>query len=193
MHQKRAETILGEFEKSQLSWVLPRRKKVDFRSLSQVLWQVLHVVWDGKVSIERWYLSPFVEKPFNSKVIKKFRTWTKKSHVFFVFRYTYVLCIYVMNILCTFHIFISGKDTPLNLFLFSDMVKLIVSLFAFFDFTLWSAETAKFNIQLILFFFSFFFFLADDYLVCSLVKRFVSQNPREFSVPDFPVRIQSCA
>ena len=26
----------------------------------------------GKVSIERWYLSPYVEKPFNSKVIKSF-------------------------------------------------------------------------------------------------------------------------
>ena len=27
---------------------------------------------DGKVSIERWYLSPYVEKPFNWKVIKSF-------------------------------------------------------------------------------------------------------------------------
>ena len=27
---------------------------------------------DGKVSRERWYLSPYVEKPFNSKVIKNF-------------------------------------------------------------------------------------------------------------------------
>ena len=27
---------------------------------------------DGKVMIERWYLSPYVEKPFNSKVIKSF-------------------------------------------------------------------------------------------------------------------------
>ena len=27
---------------------------------------------DGNVSIERWYLSPYVEKPFNSKVIKGF-------------------------------------------------------------------------------------------------------------------------
>ena len=25
---------------------------------------------DGKVIMERWYLSPYVEKPFNSKVIK---------------------------------------------------------------------------------------------------------------------------
>ena len=27
---------------------------------------------DGKVSVERWYLSPYVEKPLNSKVIKSF-------------------------------------------------------------------------------------------------------------------------
>ena len=27
---------------------------------------------DGKVVIERWYLSPYVEKPYNSKVIKSF-------------------------------------------------------------------------------------------------------------------------
>ena len=31
------------------------------------------MVWgNGKVSIKRWYLSPYVEKPFNSKVIKSF-------------------------------------------------------------------------------------------------------------------------
>ena len=36
---------------------------------------VAHVLGaDGKVNIERWYLSPYVEKPFNSKVIKKFCT-----------------------------------------------------------------------------------------------------------------------
>ena len=43
-------------------------------------------------------------KTFKLKGNKKFRTWTKKSWVFFVFRDSYVLCIYVMNILCTFHI-----------------------------------------------------------------------------------------
>ena len=59
--------------KSQLSWVLSRRKKVDFRSLAEALWQVSHVAWgEGKVSRERWYLSPYVENPFNSKVIKSF-------------------------------------------------------------------------------------------------------------------------
>ena len=64
------------FEKL-VSWVLPRRKKVDFHSLAEALWQVSHVVsgrWKSQV-----YLCPYVEKSFNSKVIKKFRTWTKKS------------------------------------------------------------------------------------------------------------------
>ena len=27
---------------------------------------------DGKGSIDRWYLSPYIEKPLNSKVIKNF-------------------------------------------------------------------------------------------------------------------------
>ena len=35
-----------------------------------------------------------------------FRTWTKKSWVFFVFRDSYVIYIWVMKILCTFHIFV---------------------------------------------------------------------------------------
>ena len=46
---------------------------------------------DGKVSIEWWYLSPYVEKPLNSKVIKSV----------FVFRYSYVLYIWFMNVLRT--------------------------------------------------------------------------------------------
>ena len=63
---------------------------------------------DGKVSIERWSLSPYVEKPFKSKVIKSFVPELISRYVFFVFQDSYVLCIYVMNILCTFHIFMYG-------------------------------------------------------------------------------------
>ena len=58
---------------------------------------------DGKVIIERLCISlPYVET-FNSKVIKGFVPELRSRYVFFVFRDTYVLCIYVMNILCTFH------------------------------------------------------------------------------------------
>ena len=47
-------------------------------------------------------LSPYVEKPLNSKVIKGFVPELGSRYVFFVFRDSYVLCIYAMNILCTF-------------------------------------------------------------------------------------------
>ena len=69
-HRKRARRILGDLGKVR---VLPRRKKVDFRSLAEALWRC-RTWWgaDGKVSIERLCLSPYVEKPLNSKVIKSF-------------------------------------------------------------------------------------------------------------------------
>ena len=51
-------------------------------------------------------LSPYVEKPFSSKEIKSFVSELGSRYVFFVFRDSYILCIYVMNILCTFHIFL---------------------------------------------------------------------------------------
>ena len=39
---------------------------------------------DGKVSIERWYLSPYVEKSLNSKVIKSFVTELRSRKCFCV-------------------------------------------------------------------------------------------------------------
>ena len=70
MHRR----ILGAFEKSQLSWVLPRKKKGDFRLLAVALWRVPYVIGGGdvKATTERLRLTPYVEKPFNSKVIKSF-------------------------------------------------------------------------------------------------------------------------
>ena len=67
---------------------------------------------DGKAIIERLCLSPYVKKPFNSKVIKGFVLDLRSRYVFFMFRDSYILCIYVMNILCTFQISVSGYDTP---------------------------------------------------------------------------------
>ena len=54
------------------------------------------------------YLSPYVKEPLNSKVIKSFVPEQRSRKWFSCF---YVLCIYVMNILCTFHIFVSGYGT----------------------------------------------------------------------------------
>ena len=45
---------------------------------------------DGKVGIERLYLSPYVEKPFNSKVIKGFVPELRSRYVFFVFPDSYI-------------------------------------------------------------------------------------------------------
>ena len=73
---------------------------VDYvRLLAEALQQVSHVVMvvvedgaDGKVVIERLYLSlPYVEKPFNSKVIKSFVPELRNRQVFFVFRDSYVI------------------------------------------------------------------------------------------------------
>ena len=56
------------FEKSQLVEFCRRKKKVGFRLLAEALWWVR--MWfgaDGEVSIERWYLSPYVEKPLTQR------------------------------------------------------------------------------------------------------------------------------
>ena len=110
-----------EIWKSQLSWVLPREKTVGFRLLAEArpvaLWRVPHVLWmgaDGKVIIERLCIFlPYVET-FHSKEIKSFVPELRSRYVFFVFRDLYVLCIYVMNIICTFHISVSGYGTLLQ-------------------------------------------------------------------------------
>ena len=68
------------------------------------------------------YLSPYVEEPLNSKVIKSFVPELRSRYVFFEFRDSYVLCIYtnIMNVLRTgmnmfiSHIQVSGYETPLN-------------------------------------------------------------------------------
>ena len=44
------------------------------------------------------YLSLYVEEPLNSEVIKSFVPELRSRYVFFVFRDSYVLCTYVMNI-----------------------------------------------------------------------------------------------
>ena len=87
-----------------------RTRRVDFRGsqrLDEFARYGCRTRWgaDGKVIIERLCISlPNVET-FNSKVIKGFVPELRNRYVFFVFRDSYVLCIYVMNILCTFHIF----------------------------------------------------------------------------------------
>ena len=75
---------------------------------------------DAKAGIERLCISLSYVETFNSKIIKGFVPELRSRNVFFVFRDSYVLYIYiyVMNILCTFHAAISWlcykKTTTLN-------------------------------------------------------------------------------
>ena len=111
----------GRFEK--VCWVdsCGPEKTVDVH-LHAVALRRVHTCWwgggtDGKVIIERLCISlPYVET-FNSKVIKSFVPELRSFYVFFVFQDSYVLCIYVMNILCTFHtsVFMYGYVTILLL------------------------------------------------------------------------------
>ena len=57
------------------------------------------------------YLSPYVEEPLNSKVIKSFVSELRSRYVFFEFRDSYVLCYIYMNIICPFHISVYGYGT----------------------------------------------------------------------------------
>ena len=73
MHRKRARRIWGILKKvSQFSSWFGRRRLTFARSPRPC--GGCHTLFgaDGKVVIERWYLSPYVEKRFNSKVIKSF-------------------------------------------------------------------------------------------------------------------------
>ena len=73
---------------------------------------------DGKVIIERLCISLTYIETFNSNVIKGFAP-ELRSRKCFVFRDSYVLCIYVMRILCTFHTYpYHGYGTnPFSVFL----------------------------------------------------------------------------
>ena len=102
------------FWKSQLvEFCLRRRRLVFACSPKPGQWPCggCHTCWggaDGKVIIERLCISlPYVET-FNSKVIKGFVPELRSRYVFFMFWDSYVLCIYVMNILCTFCMSVSG-------------------------------------------------------------------------------------
>ena len=97
----------GGFEKKSVSRVLASEEDGWLSELAEALRRVC--TWfgaDWKVVIERLCLFlPHVEKPFNSKVIKKsFVPELRSRQVFFVFRDSYVIYIWVMNILCTFHV-----------------------------------------------------------------------------------------
>ena len=122
MHRKRARRILGDLKKRsvELSWELDtgregstfgaRRGQTNLGATGAAR-DGVGGGEDGKARIERMCISlPYVET-FNSKLIKGFVPELRRRYVFFVFRDSYVLCIYVMNILCTFRISVSDYGT----------------------------------------------------------------------------------
>ena len=106
-----ARKFLGFWKSQLVEFCLGRRRLAFACSPKPGLWPCgeCRTRWgaDGKVIIERWCISlPYVET-FNLKVIKGFVPELRSRYLFFVFRDSYVLCIYVTNILCTFHISVS--------------------------------------------------------------------------------------
>ena len=98
------------FWKSQLSWVLPREKTVDFRLLAEALRRMRTCWWvgaDGKFIIDRLCISlPYVET-FNSKVIKGFVPELRSRYVFSCFGipmfYVYMLWTFYVSFTYPYH------------------------------------------------------------------------------------------
>ena len=99
--------ILGDFEKVRVE-LRPASGEDGWLSLARrALRGGCHTCWGGG----RWKsqnrkivpLSPYVEEPLNSKVIKGFVPEQRSRQVFFVFRDSYVLCSIFMDTRSTFH------------------------------------------------------------------------------------------
>ena len=91
----------GGFWKNQLSWVLPRKKTVDFRLLAEALRRVRTRLRDEKKQNRKnVYLSPYVEEPLNSKVIKGFLPKLRSRKCFSCFE----IPIFFVYMLWTFYV-----------------------------------------------------------------------------------------
>ena len=91
-----ARRIWGIFEK--VSWVLPQEKTVGFRLLAETrpvaLWRVPHEMgcrWKSQ-NRKNVYLSPNVEEPLNSKVIKNFVPELRSRQLFSCFGCSMYIC-----------------------------------------------------------------------------------------------------
>ena len=100
MHWKCAED-LGNFKKSQLVGLRPVSGEDGWLLLvHRGLGQVSHEMGGRLKSQNRKnvYLSPYVEEPLNSKVIKSFVPELRSRYVLFEFQDSYVLCIYIWTL-----------------------------------------------------------------------------------------------
>ena len=95
-----ARKILGIWTKLVGSWDLPREKTVGFRLLTETFEAGATRFGAGRKSQNRKIvtLSPYVEKPLNSKVIKSFVPELRSRYVFFEFRDSYVLSLWTFDV-----------------------------------------------------------------------------------------------
>ena len=112
--EARALRIWGDFEiVSKLSWVLPREKTVGFRLLAEarLVAFVAGATRDGGgCGGGRWksqnrknvYLSPYVEEPLNSKVIKSFVPEQRNRQCFSCFEIPMFYVYMLWTFYCTF-------------------------------------------------------------------------------------------
>ena len=84
----------------ELRWDLPRGKTVGFRLLAETFVAGATRVGgvDEKARIERKCLSPYVEEPLNSKVIKSFVPELRSRYVFFELRDSDVLSLWTFDV-----------------------------------------------------------------------------------------------
>ena len=112
MHQKHARRIWGDLKKSvELgSWLRRRLTFACSPKLGQ--WPCGRCCTcfgaDGKVSIERLCLSPYVEKPFNSKVIKSFIPELRSPKCFCVLGFLCYIWTFYEHYMYVSHIHIMG-------------------------------------------------------------------------------------
>ena len=119
-HRKRVEDF-ERFWKSQWVENWTPNETVDFRLLAETFVAgAPHVGWgaDENASIERLCLSPYVEEPLNSKVIKGFVPEQRSRQVFSEFRDPMFCIIYVMNVPCTFRIFMHMATVQLFIYIY---------------------------------------------------------------------------
>ena len=97
-----ARWILGDFEIVSWDETCLRRRRLTFTCSRRPLWRVPHMLGAGG----RWKsqyrkivpLSPYVEEPLNSKVIKSFVPEQRSCQVFFVFQDSYVLSLWTFDV-----------------------------------------------------------------------------------------------
>ena len=102
-HAPEARGGFGEFEERELRWDLPREKTVGFRLLAEALGWCRTSCCRTRFRWKRQNrkivpISPYVEEPLNSKVIKGFVPELRSRFVFFEFRDSYVLSLWTFDV-----------------------------------------------------------------------------------------------